>query len=112
MNDKNSWTEFSLFPSPLEQDYLHAPFGAGVYELKNLKTNELVYVGEGGHVAYRMSSLLPEPFGKGTRNNSRLRNYILENLQDVYYRTLACSDKATANQIQDNMIANNKYLFN
>lgn len=112
MNDKNNWTEFSPFPSPLMQGYLLAPFGAGVYELKNIKTKELVYVGEGGHVAYRMSSLLPEPFGKGTRNNLRLRNYIVESLHNIHYRTLACTDKAAAKQIQDKMITNNKYLFN
>lgn len=112
MNDKNNWTEFSPFPSPLRKEYLHAPFGAGVYELKNLKTNELVYVGEGANTAYRMSSLLPEPQGAGTRNNSRLRNYIFENINDLHYRTLACIDKATAKQIQDKMILTNKYLFN
>jgi hypothetical protein len=112
MNDKNNWTEFSPFPSPLHQGYLHAPFGAGVYELKNVKTNKLVYVGEGGHVAYRMSSLLPEPNGKGTRNNSKVRQYISENLSDIHYRTLACIDKATAKQIQDDMIEPDKYLFN
>jgi hypothetical protein len=48
MNIKNTWTEFSPFPSPLENGYLHAPFGAGVYELINAKTMEPVYVGEGG----------------------------------------------------------------
>lgn len=112
MNYKNNWTEFSPFPSPLQQSYLYAPFGAGVYELKNVKTKELVYVGEGGHVAYRMSSLLPEPYGEGTRNNSNLRKYIFENLHDVHYRTLSCTDKVTAKQIQDNMINHNKYIFN
>jgi len=112
MSNTYNWTEFSQFPSPLKQEYLFAPFGAGVYELKNVKTNELVYVGEGANTAYRMSSLLPEPYGAGTRNNSRLRNYIFENINDVHYRTLACADKATAKQIQDKMIATNKYLFN
>lgn len=112
MKDKYNWTEFSPFPSPLQQAYLHAPFGAGVYELKNVKTKELVYVGEGANAAYRMSSLLPEPHGAGTRNNSRLRNYIFENLSDVHYRTMACTDKVTAKQIQDDMINHNKYIFN
>ena len=112
MNDINNWTKFSRFPSPLQNGYLHAPFGAGVYELKNVKSKELVYVGEGANTAYRMSSLLPEPHEAGTRNNSRLRSYIFENLSDVYYPTLACTDKATAKQIQNNMINHNKYIFN
>lgn len=112
MNDNNNWSEFSPFPSPLKQEYLLAPFGAGVYELKNVKTKELIYVGEGANTAYRMSSLLPEPHGAGTRNNSSLRKYIFENINDVHYRTLSCIDKATAKQIQDKMIVKNKYLFN
>lgn len=112
MNDTKNWSEFSPFPAPMKLEYLHAPFGPGVYELKNMKTNELVYVGEGANTAYRMSSLLPEPIGVGTRNNSRLRNYILENIKEVHYRTLACKDKTTAKRIQDEMIDNNNYLFN
>jgi len=109
---KNSWTTYSPLPSPLKNGYLYAPFGPGLYELKNNHSAELVYVGEGYNVAYRMSSLLPEPYGAGTRNNSNLRNYILENLEHMYYRTLACSDKTTAKQIQDEMITQNKYIFN
>jgi hypothetical protein len=112
MNDKNNWTNFSPFPFPKQNGYLYAPIGEGVYELKNNRTKELVYVGEGNNVAYRMSSLLPAPLGAGTRNNLELRNYIFQNFQDVYYCTLACNDKKTAKQIQDEMIANNKYLFN
>lgn len=111
-NDNLLWSDFAAFPSPLQKEYLHAPFGAGVYELKNAKTNELVYVGEGANTAYRMSSLLLESQGAGTRTNSRLRNYIFENINDVHYRTLVCTDKTTAKQIQNKMIATNKYLFN
>jgi hypothetical protein len=35
-----------------------------------------------------MSSLLPKPFGQGTRNNETKRSFVLENLQDIKYRTL------------------------
>lgn len=112
MNNTNNWTAFFHFPSPIRMGYLHAPFGPGVYELKNVKTEELVYVGEGGHVALRMTSLLPAPYGKGTRNNAKLRQYIFDNLADIHYRTLACKDKATAKLIQDEMIDNHNYLFN
>jgi hypothetical protein len=112
MNDTNKWTEFSPFPSPLRLEYLHAPFGPGVYELKNAKNKELVYVGEGGHVAWRMTSLLPAPYGKRTRNNVKLRQYVFDNLNDIHYCALACKNKATAKQIQDDMIDNNNYMFN
>jgi hypothetical protein len=112
MNDKTKWTKFSPFPSPVKNGYLYAPFGEGVYELKNVKTKELVYVGEGKNTAWRMSSLLPHPQGASGRNNLPLTNYIFKNLQNIHYRTLACINKATAKQIQDQMIANNKYFFN
>jgi hypothetical protein len=112
MENKFKWTPFVLFPSPYECGYLNSPICAGVYELKNFKTNELVYVGEGANVAYRMSSLLPEEHGAGTRNNLKLRQYILENVGVIHYRTLACCDKATSKKIQDEMIATNKYIFN
>jgi hypothetical protein len=59
-----------------------------------------------------MTCLLPKPYGAGTRNNSSLRVYIFENINNIHYRTLACSDKVTAKKIQDEMIAKNKYLFN
>lgn len=112
MNNANNWTEFFPFPSPIRMEYLHAPFGPGAYELKNEKTKELFYVGEGGHVAWRMTSLLPAPYGKGTRNNAKPRQYVFNNLGDIHYRTLICKDKATAKQIQDKMIDNHNYLFN
>jgi excinuclease UvrABC nuclease subunit len=112
MKDKINWTDFSPFPSPLQNGYLNAPFGEGVYELKNYRTNQLVYVGESKNVANRMSSLLPKPMGTGTRNNLDLRNYNLQNLQDLYYRTLACDDEMKAKQKETEMKENYKYLFN
>ena len=68
-----------------------APIVPGVYELR-LKTNpeQLILFGQGKNVACRMSSLLPEPHGCGTRNNTEKRTFVLENLHDIEYRTLAC----------------------
>jgi hypothetical protein len=112
MTLENTWTDFVPFPSPLKRGYLYAPYGAGVYELKNIKTNELIYVGESDHTACRMSSLIPGPLGTGGRNNLKLRKYIFEHIEDVHYRTLACENKPIANQIQVEMISHNKYLYN
>lgn len=111
-NDNLPWSDFAAFPDPLQKHYLFAPIGPGVYELINISSGELIYAGEGGHVAWRMTSLLPKPLGKGTRKNYNLRKYVLENIHNIHYRTLACTDKATAKQIQDKMIVKNKYLFN
>ena len=53
------------FRDPGSFGELSAPFGPGVYELRNRKTGELVLFGMSKNVAYRMSSLLPQPDGGG-----------------------------------------------
>jgi hypothetical protein len=52
-------------PDRARLEYLHAPIGRGADELRLQSTGELLLVGEGGHVAHRMSSILPAPFGTG-----------------------------------------------
>jgi len=64
------------------------------------------------NVAYRMSSLLPTPFGCGSRRNDRKRSYVLEYLRDIEYRTLACASAAEATEIERQMMRNRVlYLF-
>ena len=84
------WSEWRLFPDPRERGILVAPFGPGCYELR-VGTQLLLY-GKGNHVAERMTSLLPEPWGCGTRNrnNAIKRADVLSHLGAVEYRTLAC----------------------
>ena len=45
-----------------------APFGPGVYELRNSQTRELVLFGSVKNLAYRMACLLPKPYGAGHRS--------------------------------------------
>lgn len=92
----SSWSEWLPFPDPRLGGYLVAPFGPGVYELRNKETGELVLFGSGKNVAYRMSSLLPHPLGQGTRNNSRKRDYVLQHLEHLEYRTAACRSESEA----------------
>lgn len=88
------WSEWRDFPDPRRFGFLTAPFGPGVYELRDLEG--LVYCGSGGNVALRMSSLLPPPLGAGTRNNAPLRDYILQNISRIQYRTLPCATREEA----------------
>ena len=90
------WSKWRRFPHPERRGLLVAPIGPGCYELRN--GPQLVLCGKGEHVAFRMSSLLPAPFGCGTRNNAGKRAYVLDNLQEIEYRTLACAtfEEATA----------------
>jgi hypothetical protein len=103
------WTEWRVFPDPRKQGVLVAPFGPGCYELRN--GHRLVLFGTGGHVAHRMSSLLPHKLGCGTRNNSGKRKYVLENLGKIEYRTLACSSPAEAKAQEQKLRTRKGYLF-
>ena len=90
------WEEWRPFPDPNSGDYLIAPFGAGVYWLRDTRNGEHIYIGESAQVAQRMTSLLPTPLGHGTRNNAELREFVAENVSHLEYRTTACSSKQEA----------------
>jgi len=61
-----------------------------------------------------MSSLLPKPIGTGTRNNESKRNYILENIEDIEYRTCDCQTREEAASIERDIkqSPDNGYIFN
>ncbi|WP_053183950.1 hypothetical protein [Sunxiuqinia dokdonensis] len=105
------WTEWIKFPDPREGEYLYAPWGYGIYQLRNIRTNELVLFGSGNHLAYRMSSLLPEPLGQGTRKNRLKREYVLENINDIQYRTLAFLSKHEMKSFEDGLRIKKNHLF-
>ena len=106
------WSEWRCFPDPGAEGRLDAPFGPGVYELRNC--DQLVYVGESRTVAYRMTSLLPKSCGgAGTRKNRCLREYVAGHLRDIEYRTRACATKAEARRIEQEMRCDStrEYVF-
>lgn len=108
--DTLEWTDWLKFPNPQKGEYLYAPFGSGVYQLR-LKTGELVLFGKGENVAYRMSSLLPEPLGAGKRNNIKKRNYVLEHIEEIEYRTFA-TDIENASEIENELKQLKIHIFN
>lgn len=76
------------------------------------RNGELVIFGMAGHVAARMTSLLPKPLGTGTRNNKDKRSYLDKNLNDIEYRTLPCASRAEATEAERRLAANKKsYRF-
>ena len=110
MTKINDWSDWRPFPDPREGGVLVAPFGPGCYKLKH--GDKLLLFGMGGHVASRMTSLLPAPLGKGTRNNSAKRQYLLEHLPEIQYQTLACVDRAAARKAENVIaVSRNEYLF-
>jgi len=111
MKRDTDWSEWRSFPDPRQQAYLYAPFGPGVYELRHRSTGELILFGRGKNVAYRMSSLLPQPLGQGHRDNKEKQAYVLEHIDDVEYRTLACTSDEAAIDVENELKARGGYRF-
>ncbi|MGV6815371.1 MAG: hypothetical protein ACWA5W_10260 [Phycisphaerales bacterium] len=42
------FTQFRPFPAPRKSEYLHAPLGPGVYDLRRISTKEHILFGIGG----------------------------------------------------------------
>jgi len=100
------WTEWRNFPDPRRCENLVAPIGAGCYQLRRKDDGKLVLFGMSGHVALRMTSLLPKPYGRGTRDNYRERDYVLSNIDNLEYRTIACSTRKGAQDCERRLRAN------
>jgi hypothetical protein len=92
------WSKWRPFPDPRKGGLLVAPFGPGCYKIKH--GSDLILFGSGGHLASRMTSLLPPPWGSGTRNNFQKRRYLLKHLAEIEYQTLACTDPQEAKEVE------------
>ena len=107
----NEWSEWRMFPDPCAGGYLIAPFGPGCYALR-LMDSSLVLFGMSGHVAKRLTSLLPRPLGSGTRRNDRKREFVQQHLHSIQYRTTACKSRSEAAAVEREMRKNaSAYLF-
>jgi len=106
------WSKWCKFPDPRQHGMLAAPFGPGCYELRLSDTGRLILFGTGRNVAFRMTSLLPKPLGQGRRDNDKKRTYVLQHIENVEYRTLACTTcenaKARERELKANKLA---YIF-
>lgn len=116
MNDQaapplGTWSEWMPFPDPRTGGILHAPFGPGCYDLRLADGEQKVLYGKGDNVAYRMSSLLPAPLGTGTRKNAKKRQFVLEYLRSIEYRTIAFATSEEAEQCERELRANGGYRF-
>ena len=106
------WSKWMPFPNPRKNGYIYAPFGAGVYELRRKSTGRKVLFGKSGNLAFRMSSLLPKPYGRGTRKNEPKQEYVLKYISDLEYRTVSCRTKEEANAAEKKLKKNrDDYLF-
>jgi hypothetical protein len=58
-----------------------------------------------------MTSLLPPPFGAGHRSNADKRDYVLENLGDIEYRTAAHATRGEARVYERELKLKGGYRF-
>ena len=103
------WTDWQPYPDPRNGDHLVAPIGPGVYQLRRGET--LVHTGMGRCVAVAMSSLLPERWGSGTRNNNALRQFILRNIKRIEYRCIGCESENDAKKLKLSVRRNKNHIF-
>lgn len=106
---KSGWCDWKPFPDPKKKECLCAPIGCGVYQLRNVKTDEFVLFGRSKHVAYRMSSLLPS--GGGGRKNEEKQEYVAKHLKDIQYRTIALSSENEARSFEAFVKKQEAYIF-
>jgi hypothetical protein len=111
-NMDEEWSEWRHFPDPRSKGVLVAPFGPGCYQVRHISNRQKVLFGASGHVAARLSSLLPEPMGTSSRNNDDKGRHCVKYLQDLEYRTLACRSKQEAMKEEWGLMAEaREYLF-
>lgn len=103
-----NWSAWQPFPVPGQGKikFPTAPQLAGVYELRHRSTERLILFGEGKQCAKRMRSLVPPPWGVGTRNNAEKRVYVEQHWHDIDFRTVACADKAEARVCERELLRN------
>jgi hypothetical protein len=99
-------------PSPDQCRNIEGPKGAGVYQIRDRETEQLIQFGIGVECQKRMKSLYPAPFGTGKRNNAAKRAFILKNWKRLEFRTLSADTRGQAKLIEDQLKNLNDHLFN
>lgn len=105
------WSAWKPMPSKETCRQIEGPDGPGVYQLKNKATNELILFGIGKRCRKRMKSLFPAPYGTGKRNNAEKRKYVLENWQNLVYRTIQTETRAIAKSEEDKIKLGIRHVF-
>jgi len=67
----SKWSTWRSFPDPNRGEYLYAPFGPGVYELRRKDADALILCGQSRNVAYRMIFSCRLPLGAAQERMTR-----------------------------------------
>lgn len=106
---QSGWSKWEKFPNPLQGEYLNAPIGPGVYQLRDKQTGEFILFGKSKNVAHRMTSLLPN--GSGTRKNTKKSDYVGKDPNSVEYRTIAFVTEQETTEFETYVKHQQTYIF-
>lgn len=107
-----AWTPWTKMPKPENCRFIRGPKGPGLYQIKNVETNQFIQFGIGLRCEERMQSLYPVPYGTSGRDNLSKRNYILNNYIHLEYRTVATTTKLAARCLENHLKSLKIHLFN
>ena len=111
MAEPARWDKWRPFPTLANGGFGTVPIGSGVYWLRNLTTDEEVFIGASDHVAQFMPTMLMRsPGGRGTRHEP-LKEYVTKNIANIDYRTAPCATKKQALALEVRLRAENTCLF-
>lgn len=108
----NDWTAWIKFPEPSKIRDIRGPSGPGIYQVRNILTEEMILFGIGGECQKRMQSLMPAPWGRGTRNADDKRRYVYKNYKSLVYRFRSTETREAAADIERDLKAQKNHMFN
>src|SRR5690554_5920231 len=98
--EKLPWSIWTKMPNKENCRDISGPMGPGVYQVRNIISNNKILFGRSKACQQRLRSLFPKPFGTGTRNNEDKREYVLEHCHNLEYRCLATATVMEAKVIE------------
>jgi len=98
----NSWVAFKRFPDRHFGEYVEAPIGPGVYEVRHVLTGELVAFDHAANVARALASLSPRPSLMSWLTDF-IRNDIRYATNELEYRTCAATTLDEAKMITNHL---------
>ncbi|MSO66414.1 MAG: hypothetical protein EXR03_07450 [Pseudolabrys sp.] len=90
-----TWSSWKRFPDAQIGDYVEAPIGPGVYEVRHTMTGRVVAFGHAGNVANAISDLKVNG-GAGPLARLFGRQPLVSRVSDLEYRTCAATSRAEA----------------
>ena len=111
-NQLNTWSKWLPFPDPQKGEYIFAPFGPGVYELRLAKDRSPILFGSSRNIAFRMTSLLSKSAGgQGNRNKKEKQEFVANYIDQIQYRTLPCRTEREAKNQELLLKQSKEFLF-